>query len=255
MSSQDIQKVKAHFLTDKQFNDKQSPAASELWFVKLPHWLKYSNVNCLGITTQPTASGNEIDFYAGAAFVVHMGKYADGTNKNQIVYIDSDKYTTVSASGAYCFDANGNMVVGTITYDPATNLVSVNGTAGNYTQMVQEFTYSGGSVTLGDTITVGEIGGGGGGTYTTSGSSWCYDFGNGIVMQGGVAYYDWDYYCAVANFMVPMKNTNYFPMVCLAGYSYYTPYPGSKDTTYMYVNFTDSYDSIDANYMIIGEKA
>ena len=255
MSSQDVQKVKAHFLTSKQFDDKQSPAANELWFVKLPHWLNYSQSTCLGITTQPTVSGNEIDFYAGACFIVHCGKYADGTNKNQVVYIDSDKYTTVSASGSYCFDANGNMVVGTITYNSATNKVSVNGVEGNYTQAVQDFTYSGGSVTLGDPIEVMEIGGGGGGTYTTSGSSWCYDFGNGIVMQGGIAHWDWDYYCAVANFLVPMANTSYWAMAGLNGYSYYNAYPSSKDTTYMYVNFTDSYDAIDATYFIIGEKA
>lgn len=256
MSSQNVTNLKAHFLTSKQFNDKQNPAADELWFTKLPHWLNYTQSHCLGITTQPTASGNEINFYAGAAFVVHMGKYADGTNKNQIVYIDTDKYTTVSASGSYCFDASGNMVVGTITYDSDTNIVSVNGTPGNYTQAVQDFTYSGGSVTLGDDIEVMSIGGGGGSvTFSVSGDNWCLDFGNGTVMQGGIAYWDWDYYCAVANFAVPMKNTSYWAMVGLNGYSYYGAYPGSKDTTYMYVNFTDSYDSMDATYIIIGEKA
>ena len=127
MSSENIAALAAHFLTSKQFNDKQNPSARELWFVKLPHWLNYCNSPCLGITTQPTTSGNEINFYAGASFVVHLGKYADGTLKNQIVYIDSDKYTTVSSEGSYCFDASGNMVTGTITYNEATNKVSVNG--------------------------------------------------------------------------------------------------------------------------------
>ena len=74
-------------------------------------------------------------------------------------------------------------------------------------------------------------------------------------MQGGVAEWDYDYYCGVANFIVPMANTNYFPMVCLGSYSYYNPYPGSKYTTYMQIQFSDAYDSVDANYFIIGEKA
>ena len=65
MSSQTVQQIKAHFLTSKEFNDKQNPAANELWFTKLPHWLKYSQSHCLGITTQPSASGDEINFYAG----------------------------------------------------------------------------------------------------------------------------------------------------------------------------------------------
>ena len=152
MSSEQIENLKIHFLTTKQFNDKQSPAANELWLTKLPHWIGYTSGSCLGITTQPTASGNEIDFYAGASFVVCCGKYADGTLKNQIVYIDSDKYATVSAGGSYCFDENGNMLTGTITYNETTNLVSVNGTAGHYTKAIQNYTYSDGVVTLEGTI-------------------------------------------------------------------------------------------------------
>ena len=250
MSSENITNLKAHFLTSKQFNDKQSPSASELWFVKLPHWLNYSQSSCLGITTQPTASGNEIDFYAGACFIVHCGKYADGTNKNQVVYIDSNKYTTVSASGSYCFDASGNMVVGTITYDPDTNLVSVGGVSGNYTQAIQDFTYSGGSVTLGDPIEVMSIGGGGSAEFVQSGSNWGLKMGNYVIQccSGSLNYGD---YSTNVYLPVPMANTNYSASI-ISG-SYYYPYIDYKDTDYVSVAVSEAWDTVNFVLFIAGE--
>ena len=44
MSSSSITNLGVHFLTCKQFDDKVNPAADELWFVKLPHWLNYSGI-------------------------------------------------------------------------------------------------------------------------------------------------------------------------------------------------------------------
>lgn len=250
MSSTTVQQIKAHFLTSKQFDDKVSPAADELWFVKLPHWLNYCEGGCLGITTQPTASGNEINFYAGAAFVVHCGKYADGTYKNQVVYIDTDKYLTVSASGSYCFDASGNMVTGTITYNEATNVVSVNGTAGNYTKPVQEFTYSGGTVTLGDPIVITGIGGGGSAELVQSGNNWGMKFGNMAIqcVSGSLNYgeYSVDVYLPV-----PMKNTSY--SCSLISGSYYYPYVSSKSTTYVTVEVSDAWDTVNFVLFIAGE--
>ena len=253
MSSSNISNLKVHFLTDKQFNDKQSPSANELWFTKLPHWLKYCSPICLGLTTLPTASGNEINFYAGAIFVVHLGKYSDGTNKNQLLYIDEDKYTTVSADGAYCFDASGNIVKGTITYDTSTNKVSVNGTEGNYTQAVQSYTYSGGTVTLGDFVEVYKLGGDGSASYTYDDGSWVIELGNGIVMQGGTGYYD--YTDVNVTFLVEMKDTNYSSPVWLEGYSYYPPYVSSKSTTGISISLADSWSSCNVGWMVIGEKA
>ena len=250
MSSENITKLKAHFLTSKQFDDKQNPAANELWFVKLPHWLNYSQSSCLGITTQPTASGDEINFYAGAAFIVHCGKYADGTNKNQVVYIDSDKYTTVSASGSYCFDTSGNMVVGTITYNPETNLVSVNGTPGNYTQVIQDFTYSGGSVTLGDPIKVMSLSGGGSAELVQSGNNWGLKMGNYVIQccSGSLNYGD---YSTNVYLPVPMANTNY--SVSIISGSYYYPYVDYKDTDYVSVAVSEAWDTVNFVLIIAGE--
>lgn len=250
MSSENITNLKAHFLTSKQFNDKQSPSASELWFVKLPHWIHYSDGGCLGITTQPTASGDEINFYAGACFVVHCGKYADGTLKNQILYIDSDKYLTVSASGSYCFDASGNMVTGTITYNEATNQVSVNGVVGNYTKPVQDFTYSDGVVTLGDPIAISMIGGGGSAELVQSGNNWGLKFGNMAIqcVSGSLNYgeYSTDVYLPI-----PMKNTNY--SVSLISGSYYYPYVDYKDTDYVSVAVSEAWDTVNFILFIAGE--
>jgi len=250
MSSQTVQQIKAHFLTTKQFDDKVSPSASELWFTKMPHWIHYCDGGCLGITTQPTASGNEINFYAGACFVVHCGKYADGTFKNQILYIDSDKYLTVSASGSYCFDASGNMVTGTITYNESTNVVSVNGVAGNYTKPVQDFTYSGGVVTLGDPIEITGLGGGGSAELVQSGSNWGLKFGNYVIQccSGSLQYgeYSTDVYLPV-----PMKNTSY--SASLISGSYYYPYVDSKNTTYVTVAVSDAWDTVNFILFIAGE--
>lgn len=250
MSSQTIQQIKAHFLTTKQFDDKVNPAADELWFAKMPHWIHYSDGGCLGITTQPTASGNEINFYAGACFVVHCGKYADGTFKNQILYIDSDKYLTVSASGSYCFDASGNMVTGTITYNEATNQVSVNGTVGNYTKPVQDFTYSGGVVTLGDPIAITGIGGGGSAELVQSGNNWGLKFGNMAIqcVSGSLNYgeYSTDVYLPI-----PMKNTSY--SASLISGSYYYPYIDYKATTYVTVAVSDAWDTVNFILFIAGE--
>lgn len=250
MSSQTVQQIKAHFMTSKEFDDKVSPSASELWFVKLPHWLNYSDGGCLGITTQPTASGNEINFYAGACFVVHCGKYADGTLKNQVLYINEDKYLTVSAGGSYCFDASGNMVTGTITYNEATNQVSVNGTVGNYTKPVQDFTYSGGVVTLGDPIEISSIGGGGSAELVQSGNNWGLKFGNMAIqcVSGSLNYgeYSTDVYLPI-----PMKNTSY--SVSLISGSYYQPYVNSKNTTYVNVAVSDAWDTVNFVLFIAGE--
>ena len=250
MSSSSITNFGVHFLTSKQFNDKVSPAADELWFVKLPHWLNYSDGGCLGITTQPTASGNEINFYAGACFVVHCGKYADGTLKNQVVYIDTDKYLTVSASGSYCFDANGNMVTGTITYDENTNVVSVNGTPGNYTKSVQDFTYSSGTVTLGDPIAITGIGGGGSAELVQSGNNWGMKFGNMAIqcVSGSLNYGD---YSTDVYLPVPMKNITY--SCSLISGSYYYPYVSSKSTTYVTVEVSDAWDTVNFVLFIAGE--
>lgn len=250
MSSQTVQQIKAHFLTTKQFDDKVNPAADELWFAKMPHWMHYSDGGCLGITTQPTASGDEINFYAGACFVVHCGKYADGTLKNQILYIDSDKYLTVSASGSYCFDSSGNMVTGTITYNEATNQVSVNGVAGNYTKPVQDFTYSDGVVTLGDPIAISMIGGGGSAELVQSGNNWGIKFGNTAIqcVSGTLNYgeYSTDVYLPI-----PMKNTNY--SVSLISGSYYYPYVNYKSTTYVNVAVSDAWDTVNFVLFIAGE--
>lgn len=249
MSSENIQQLKAHFLTSKQFNDKVSPAANELWFAKMPHWLNYSNGGCLGITTQPTASGDEINFYAGACFVVHLGKYTDGTNKNQIVYIDSDKYLTVSASGSYCFDEDGNMVTGTITYDESTNTVSVNGTVGQYTKPVQDFTYSDGVVTLGDAIKVSGLGGGSAELFQ-SGSQWGLKFGN-MAFQCCSGTLNYGEYSTNIYLPIPMKNTNY--SVSLLCGSYYNPYVSSKNTEYITVSISEAWDAVNFILLIAGE--
>lgn len=250
MSSQTVQQIKAHFLTTKQFDDKVNPSPAELWFAKMPHWLHYCDGACLGITTQPTASGNEINFYAGACFVVHCGKYADGTLKNQILYIDSDKYLTVSAGGSYCFDASGNMVTGTITYNEATNQVSVNGTAGNYTKPVQDFTYSGGVVTLGDPIKITGIGGGGSSELVQSGNDWGIKFGNMAIqcVSGSLNYGD---YSTTIYLPIPMKNTDY--SVSLISGSYYYPYVDYKDTTYVTVAVSEAWDTVNFVLFIAGE--
>ena len=250
MSSQTVQQIKAHFLTTKQFDDKVNPSASELWFAKMPHWIHYCDGGCLGITTQPTASGNEINFYAGACFVVHCGKYADGTFKNQIIYIDSDKYLTVSAGGSYCFDASGNMVTGTITYNEATNQVSVNGTVGNYTKPVQDFTYSGGVVTLGDPIAITGFGGGGSVEFVQSGNSWGLKFGN-YVFQCCQGYLEYGEYSTDIYLPVPMKNTSY--SASLISGSYYYPYVNYKDTTYVNVAVSDAWDTVNFVLFIAGE--
>lgn len=250
MSSQTVQQIKAHFLTTKQFDDKINPSPAELWFAKMPHWIHYSDGGCLGITTQPTSSGNEINFYAGACFVVHCGKYADGTFKNQILYIDSDKYLTVSAGGSYCFDANGNMVTGTITYDKTTNTVSVNGTVGQYTKPVQDFTYSGGVVTLGDPIAISGIGGGGSAEFVQSGSNWGLKIGDYVIQccSGSLQYgeYSTDVYLPV-----PMKNTSY--SASLISGSYYYPYVDYKGTTYITVAVSDAWDTVNFVLFIAGE--
>jgi len=250
MSSQDVQKIKAHFMTSKEFNDKQSPSASELWFVKLPHWLNYSDGGCLGITTQPTASGNEINFYSGACFVVHCGKYADGTLKNQVLYINEDKYLTVSASGSYCFDESGNMVTGTITYNEATNQVSVNGVVGNYTKPVQDFTYSGGVVTLGDPIEISSIGGGGSAELVQSGNNWGLKFGN-YVFQCCQGYLEYGEYSTDVYLPVPMKDTSY--SASLISGSYYYPYVDSKNTAYVTVAVSDAWDTVNFVLFVAGE--
>lgn len=249
MSSENIQQIKAHFLTSKEYNDKVSPAANELWFTKLPHWLNYCPSSCLGIITQPTASGNEINFYAGAAFVIHLGKYADGTNKNQIVYINSDKYLTVSESGSYCFDENGNMVTGTITYNSDTNKVSVNGVDGNYTQKIQDFTYSGGSVTLGKPVEVMNIGGGSA-ELVQSGSNWGMKFGNKVIQccSGSLSYGD---YSTNIYLPVPMANTNY--SVSLISGSYYYPYISLKDMEYVTVSISEAWDTVNFILLIAGD--
>ena len=215
MSSENISNLKVHFVTDEQFNNIQNPSASELWFTKLPHWLNYSSQACLGIVTQPTASGDEINFYAGAVFIVHLGKNADGTHKNQILYIDEDKYLTVSADGAYCFDENGDMVSGTITYNPVTNKVSVNGTEGNYTQAIQTYTYSGGIVTLNGTITPLSIGI----TYNKySNGSWVIDYGNGLIEQGGTVNISSS--TTYIAYVHKMKDTNYDIKISAQGTNY-----------------------------------
>ena len=250
MSSQAIQQLKAHFLTSKQFNDKVSPAADELWFVKLPHWLNYSDGGCLGITTQPTSSGNEINFYAGACFVVHCGKYADGTLKNQVLYIDTNKYTTVSSSGSYCFDESGNIVTGTITYNESTNVVSVNGTAGNYTKPIQNFTYSGGVVTLGDPIEISSIGGGGSAELVQSGNNWGLKFGN-MAIQCVSGYLNYGDYSTDVYLPIPMKNTSY--SASLISGSYYYPYVSSKSTTYVTVEVSDAWDTVNFVLFVAGE--
>ena len=249
MSSQTVQQIKAHFLTTKQFNDKVSPSADELWFAKMPHWLNYSEGGCLGITTQPTASGDEINFYAGASFVVHLGKYADGTNKNQIVYIDSDKYITVSASGSYCFDENGNMVTGTITYNAITNRVSVNGTEGNYTKPVQDFTYSGGVVTLGDAIKISGVGGGGA-EFIQSGDQWAFKFG-GNVLQCCSGQLNYGESTRTVYMPVPMKNTTYSATLVYGGY--YTLEIQSKTTTSVTVYVPEAWETINFVLLIGGE--
>lgn len=250
MSSSNITNFGVHFLTSKQFNDKVNPSANDLWFVKLPHWLNYCEGGCLGITTQPTASGNEINFYAGACFVVHCGKYADGTYKNQIVYIDSDKYLAVSASGSYCFDASGNMVAGTITYNEATNVVSVNGTPGNYTKSIQDFTYSGGTVALGDPIVITGFGGSGSGELVQSGDNWGLKIGNMAIqcVSGQLNYGD---YSTDVYLPVPMKDTSYSCSI-LSG-SYYQPYINSKYTTYVNVGVSDAWDTVNFLLLIAGE--
>jgi len=250
MSSLDISKIITHFLTSKQFDDKVNPSASELWFVKMPHWLHYCEGGCLGITTQPTASGDEINFYAGACFVVHCGKYADGTLKNQVLYIDSDKYLTVSASGSYCFDASGNMVTGTITYDATTNVVSVNGVAGNYTKPVQDFTYSSGVVTLGDPIAITGLGGSGGAELVQSGNDWGVKIGDTAIqcVSGSLQYgeYSTDVYLPIE-----MKNGSY-SCVLISG-SYYYPYVSYKSAGYVTVEVSDAWDTVNFVLFIAGE--
>ena len=253
MSSQDIQKLKAHFLTSAQWEGKSNPAADELWFVKMPHWLKYGGSGCLSITTQPTASGNEINFYAGASFVVHCGKYADNTNNNRIVEITSDKYLTVSDSGSYCFDASGNMVYGSsITYDATTNLVSVDGVSGNYSEPIQDFTYSDGEVTLGNAIKVKGLGGGGSSELIQSGSNWGLKFGNTVIQfcQGTLNNGE---YSTTIYLPVPMKDTSYATSL-LSG-SYYQPYIGSKYTTSVEVNISDNWDTVNFVVIVAGECA
>ena len=253
MSSQDIQKLKAHFLTSAQWEGKSNPAADELWFVKMPHWLKYGGSGCLSITTQPTASGNEINFYAGASFVVHCGKYADNTNNNRIVEITSDKYLTVSDSGSYCFDASGNMVYGSsITYDATTNLVSVDGVSGNYSEPIQDFTYSDGEVTLGNAIKVKGLGGGGSSELIQSGSNWGLKFGNTVIQfcQGTLNYGE---YSTTIYLPVPMMDTSYATSL-LSG-SYYQPYIGSKYTTSVEVNISDNWDTVNFVVIVAGECA
>lgn len=217
MSSQTVQHIKAHFLTTKQFNDKQNPAADELWFTKMPHWIHYSDGGCLGIITQPTVSGNEIYFYSGASFIVHCGKYADGTNKNQIVYIDEDKYVTVNDDGQYCFDEYGNIVVGAIEYDAETNTVSVDGVSGNYTKAVQSFTYDGSIVTLSDDIK--PISFGGGVKFTQNGNYWEIDYGNGLIEQGGINSITSN--TQYISFPTPMKDNSYQIYIAGRGSSYY----------------------------------
>ena len=250
MSSENVNKLKAHFLTISEFNGKQSPAANEMWFVKMPHWLNYSQENCLGITTQPTASGDEINFYAGAAFIIHKGKNSDGTNKNEILYIDSDKYTTVNDSGSYCFNANGNMVVGTITYDSDTNLVSVDGVPGYYTMKVQDFTYSDGSVTLGNPIKVMSIGGGGSGELVQSGDNWGLKMGNyAIQCCSGSIYYGES--STSVYLPIPMANTSY--SVSLISGSYYYPSVDYKDTDYVSVYVSEAWDTVNFVLFVAGE--
>lgn len=255
MSSQDVQKLKAHFLTSQQWEGKSNPAADELWFVKMPHWLKYGGSGCLSITTQPTASGNEINFYAGASFVVHCGKYADGTNNNRIVEITSDKYLTVSDSGSYCFDESGNMVYGSsITYDASTNTVEVDGISGNYSQPIQSFTYDSGmnEVTLDGTVSVKGLGGGGSGELIQSGSNWGLKFGNTVIQfcQGTLNYGE---YSTTIYLPIPMKDTSYATSL-LCG-SYYQPYIGSKYTTSIEVNISDNWDTVNFVVVVAGECA
>ena len=182
MSSQEVEKIKAHFLTSQQWEGKDDPPADELWFVQMPHWLKYSSGGCLNLTTQPTASGNEINFYAGASFVVNCGKNSDGTNNNKIITIDEDKYLSVSSDGGYCFDEYGNMISGNITYDGTTNRVSVDGIEGNYTRKVQSYTYDGETVYLDEDVSL----------ISTSvpsiekiGDVYVMDYGNGYIEMYG----------------------------------------------------------------------
>ena len=256
MSSQDIQKLKAHFLTSQQWEGKQNPAADELWFVKLPHWLKYAGSGCLTITTQPTCSGNEINFYAGASFVVHCGKYADGTNNNMVVEITTDKYITVSGSGQYCFDSNGNMVTGSsIVYNSTTNTVTVDGVTGNYSKPVQsyEYDYEQGTVSLSGEITVEGLGAGGAEFYYNEyDKSWYIKFGN-VIMQGGT--FDWPYqnYNYSLYFPEPLANSNYYFQISSAEGSYYTPYVSSKYPEYIYLGVNDAYTSSKCTWMVIGE--
>lgn len=259
MSSQDIQKLKAHFLTSQQWEGKSNPAADELWFVKMPHWLKYAGAGCLTITTQPTASGSEINFYSGASVVVHCGKYADGTNNNRIVEITADKYVDVASysSGAYCFDSSGNMVVGnSITYDDSTNLVSIDGVSGNYSQPIQTFTYdsSMNEVTLNGTVSVKGLGGGGSAefNYNAYNETWYIKFGN-VIMQGGS--FDWPYqeYNYSLYFPEPLANSDYYFQIYSPEGSYYTPYVNSKYSTYVYLGINDAYSSSKCIWMVIGE--
>ena len=257
MSSQDIQKLKAHFLTSQQWEGKSNPAADELWFVKMPHWLKYAGAGCLTITTQPTTSGAEINFYSGASVVVHCGKYADGTNNNRIVEISADKYVDVSSysDGAYCFDSNGNMVVGnSITYDASTNLVSVDGVSGNYSQPIQTFTYdsSMNEVTLNGTVSVKGFGGGGA-EYITDPydtSIWAFKVGN-VVIQGGSGYIGYGDYSTTVYFPVPMSSTSYSTQLVTG--SYYSPYVSETYTTSMTVYVGESYDTVNFAWFVIGE--
>ena len=250
MSSSSINNLGVHFLTSKQFNDKVSPSASELWFVKLPHWLNYSGGGCLGIVTQPTTSGNEINFYAWASFIVHKGKSSDGTNKNQIVYIDSDKYLQVSDSGSYCFDENGDMISGDIHYDADTNLVSVNGTPGSYTQKVQDYSYSGETVTLSEDIEILSMGGGGGATYTSYGNNWAIQMGN-TVIQGYSDAFEYGEYSKTINLLVPMANTSYNTSLITG--SYYQPYINYKSTTSIELYLSEAWDTVNFILLVIGE--
>lgn len=264
MSSQNISKLLAHFLTIAEFNDKSNPSANELWFVKMPHWLTYTNCSCLTITTQPTASGGEINFYAGASFIVHKGKNSDGTNNNEIVYIDEDTYTSVDFSGSYCFDSSGEMVTGyDISYDSSTNMVSVDGTPGYYTQKIQDFSYEYDDeqglyrVILNGDIKPMVIGsGGGGGSVSYSGDMycWCIDFGS-FVIQGGNVYVDYESYGTSVTFLEPMSDEYYWNICLPSDYSYSQAYANYKYTTGMDVQFTDSYNSGNIAWLVIGEKA
>lgn len=254
MSSQDIQKIKAHFLTSQQWEAKTNPSASELWFVKLPHWLKYAGAGCLTITTQPTASGAEINFYAGASFVVHCGKNADGTNNNMVVEVTTDKYVNVSnySTGAYCFDENGNIVVGSdISYDADTNTVTVDGTSGNYSQAIQSFSYDSGlgEVTLNGHVSVKGLGGGSA-EFIQSGDNWGTKFGN-VAIQCVSGTLNYGESSVTIYLPIPMNNTNY--SVSLFSGSYYYPYVSYKGTDYVTVAISEAWDAVNFILFIAGE--